>query len=376
MPEKTHRNLCHHIHSSLTVDWSGDGWRVQPCCFTPDVATKIDTSDRDWYSKLWPTLRQDNLADRPLDVSTCGACIKDEIVGKRSPRIGSLDKWGVSPPMGATGPRELEVQIHNTCNNACMICGPVSSSLWKRYADRQAGTTRSRLCTRDDLRDLISNLDLGQLKQIKLLGGEPLLTDGHHHMVELVRDKGVDLSGLTLWYNTNGSRRVDKQTLDLWDRCRQVFVYFSLDDTGVAFNYQRFPGDWQTVTENMRWFRDNTGHNVILRLERTVGLLNAHRLWGLEDWRRREFAENAHGYHTEINTHIAHGLFSLDNISGRHLEFLLADQQNLELLGRIYPVDTLRGNDDGRVLEMVRRQDQLRGVDIRDYFPEFPSLYD
>ena len=145
MPEKTHRNLCHHIHSSLTVDWSGDGWRVQPCCFTPDVATKIDTSDRDWYSKLWPTLRQDNLADRPLDVSTCGACIKDEIVGKRSPRIGSLDKWGVSPPMGATGPRELEVQIHNTCNNACMICGPVSSSLWKRYADRQAGTTRFSL---------------------------------------------------------------------------------------------------------------------------------------------------------------------------------------------------------------------------------------
>ena len=362
MPEKTHRNLCHHIHSSLTVDWSGDGWRVQPCCFTPDVATKIDTSDRDWYSKLWPTLRQDNLADRPLDVSTCGACIKDEIVGKRSPRIGSLDKWGVSPPMGATGPRELQVFAIGCCHQL--------------YADRQAGTTRSRLCTRDDLRDLISNLDLGQLKQIKLLGGEPLLTDGHHHMVELVRDKGVDLSGLTLWYHTNGSRRVDKQTLDLWDRCRQVFVYFSLDDTGDAFNYQRFPGDWQTVTENMRWFRDNTGHNVILRLERTVGLLNAHRLWGLEDWRRREFAENAHGYHTEINTHMAHGLFSLDNISGRHLEFLLADQQNLELLGRIYPVDTLRGNDDGRVLEMVRRQDQLRGVDICDYFPEFPSLYD
>jgi hypothetical protein len=74
---------------------------------------------------------------------------------------------------------------------------------------------------------------------------------------------------------------------------------------------------------------------------------------------------------------MAHGLFSLDNISGAHLEFLRRDERNLQRLRRIYPIDDLRPNDGnrGRVLERVLRQDQLRGVSITDYFPEFVELY-
>jgi len=377
MPRKTYKNLCHYIHSSLTVDWSGTGWRVQPCCFTPTVNTEIDTSDREWYRKLWPALRRDNLADQPLEGSTCGTCINDEAVGKQSPRLGSLIKWGDKAPVRVTGPRELEVQIHYTCNYACMICGPGASSLWKRYADKADRGSPSALCSEEDIRDLLANLDLSRLHTIKILGGEPLLTERHRQLVAQVRAKGVDLADLTLWYNTNGSCRVDQETMDLWRGCRQVFVYFSLDDTGQAFNYQRFPGDWQAVTENMRWFRDNMAPNVMLRIERTVGLLNAHRLADLEEWRQREFPTMAHGHHTEINTHMAHGLFSLDNISGAHLEFLRRDERNLQALRRIYPIDDLRPNDgnSGRVLERVLRQDRLRGVSITDYFPEFVGLY-
>jgi hypothetical protein len=258
-----------------------------------------------------------------------------------------------------------------------MICGTGSSSLWRRYDDGADDRSHTRLCSEQDIRDLLANLDLSGLHTIKLLGGEPLLTDGHRQLVAMASAKGVDPSGLTLWYNTNGSCRVDRETMDLWRGCRQVFVYFSLDDTGRAFNYQRFPGDWQTVTENMRWFRDNMAPNVMLRMERTVGLLNAHRLADLEDWRQREFPMGAYGHHTEINTHMAHGLFSLDNISGAHLEFLRRDERNLQRLRRIYPIDDLRPNDGnrGRVLERVLRQDQLRGVSITDYFPEFVELY-
>ena len=365
------------MHSSLDVRWGPRGWEANPCCLYPsDARTHLGEKIREehWFHSLWPELRRDNLADRPLDPALCGDCVNDECVGKQSRRRGELIRRGPSLVTPVVGPRYLEIAMDFTCNSACMICGQSSSSYWKRYSDRPRDLTRA---SAEDIDQLLENLDLSQLDHMTILGGEPLLTDRHLMLLRRIQRKGVDLSRVEVWYPTNGSCRVDREVLELWARCRQVILQFSLDDTGDAFNYQRFPGDWNSVTENMHWFREHLPPNVLIRVERTVGLLNAHRLTFLEQWVEREFPFNGFGQRVELVDHMCQGVFAITNISGAHLRACRHDPAVYRLLERLYPMSTIQRTDlrNAEVLAFVERQDALRGVSITDYFPDFRHLY-
>ena len=373
------KHFCHDIHSSLYMRWTNHGWRAQPCCFSSSAGTAVDTSRTNWFDNLWPQLRSDNISDKPLDPAICAACINDETVGKQSRRLGEIIKRGDSPLGGRPRPRYLEITMEYTCNQACMICGPGASTLWRKYAADTDLPRKSPVSSDTDIEQFLDSVDISGLDTIQILGGEPLLTDRHTKLLDTLERKGVDLSQIELWYHTNGSCRVDRKTLRLWSRCRQVLLYFSLDDTEQAFNYQRFPGDWATVTDNMKWFRDRVSHNVQLRVERTVGLLNAHRLVEMERWKQENFDQTRYGYKIELNTHMAEQtVFSMNNISARHLEFLREDPDRLKALGRYYPILGLEasgGNFNRNVRLFVEAQDKRRNMTIDSYFPEFRSLY-
>lgn len=372
------KHFCHDIHSGLHMYWSEDGWRAKPCCFSGALTTTVDTSRTNWFGNLWPQLRSDNIRDKHLDPAICAACINDETVGKQSRRVGEMIKRGNRPYTSNPGPRYLEIIMEYTCNQACMICGPGASTLWRKYASDTDLPRKSPVAGDADIEQFLDSVDLSGLDTIQILGGEPLLTDRHIKLLHTMERKGVDLSRIELWYHTNGSCRVDEETLRMWGRCRQVMLYFSLDDTEQAFNYQRFPGDWDTVTGNMQWFRDHVSHNVLLRVERTVGLLNAHRLLEMEHWKLENFNETRSGYGVELNTHMAFGtVFSMNNISARHLEFLRSDPDRSKALGKYYPIDGLeaRAGGGGAVWAFVEAQDRRRNTSIDSYFPEFRSLY-
>lgn len=372
------KHFCHDIHSGLQMYWSENGWRAKPCCFSGAITTTVDTSRTNWFGNLWPQLRSDNISDKHLDPAICAACINDEAVGKQSRRLGEIIKRGNKPNTSNPGPRYLEITLEYTCNQACMICGPGASTLWRKYTSDTELPRNSPVASDADIEQFLDSVDISQLDTMQILGGEPLLTDRHIRLLHTMERKGVDLSRIELWYHTNGSCRVDEETLRLWGKFRQVILYFSLDDTGEAFNYQRFPGDWTTVTSNMEWFRQQVSHNVLLRVERTVGLLNAHRLSEVERWKLENFNETRSGYQIELNTHMAFGtVLSMHNISARHLEFLRGDAGRMKSLGRYYPIDALeaRAGSDSAVRTFVEAQDQRRNMSIGSYFPEFRSLY-
>jgi organic radical activating enzyme len=366
------------MHSSLDVSWGPRGWQAKPCCLSSSdhLGTQLGPrlQQKDWFHSLWPDLREDNLADKALDPMLCGACVDDECVGKQSRRVGELIRRGARLQSPVVGPRYLEIAMDMTCNSACMICGNARSSFWKRYSDRPRDLTRA---SQGDIDQLLENLDLSQLDHMNIAGGEPLLTDRHITLLRTLERRGVDLGKIQLRYNTNGTCRVDDEVLELWSKFRQVILYFSLDDTGEAFNYQRFPGDWNTVTENMWWFRDHLSPNVLMRVERTVSLLNAHRLKFLDQWVRDDFPFNGFDQRVEVQTHMAEGVLGIENISGRHLESIKADPEAHALLSKMYPVGDIRhtDRDNARVLNLVDTQDQRRGMAIGSYFPEFRSYY-
>lgn len=379
MPKSHTKTLCHEMHSSLQVIWTNHGWRVSPCCLIPgSFGTTLKDNELargNWFNGLWPQLRRDNLAGRPLDPTMCGACINDEKVGKQSKRVGELIRRG-DVASASVGPKYLDIAMEYTCNSACMICSQTRSSLWKKYTDRDRRRDLTHAVDHD-VHQLLENLDLSQLDHVAIVGGEPLLTDRHTTLLRTLERRGVDLAKIELWYNTNGTCRVDDEVLRLWSRFKQVILYFSLDDTGEAFNYQRFPGDWDTVTENMWWFRDHLSPNVLMRVERTVSLLNAHRLKFLDQWVRDEFTFNGFDQRVEMQTHMAEGVLGIENISGMHLESIKADPEAHALLNKMYPVGDIRhtDRDNARVLNLIDTQDQRRDMAIGSYFPEFRSFY-
>ena len=321
MPETASKTLCHDIHSSLLVEWTNHGWKMRPCCLVPPqvrtALSDVGQDRKDWFSGLWPQMRRDNLAGQPLDPKSCSYCINDEKIGKQSRRTGEIIRRGnVASP--SVGPKYIEITMEYTCNNACMICSQARSSLWKKYTDVDQREDLTHAVDQD-VYQLLENLDLSQLDHITIMGGEPLLTDRHVTLLRTLERRGVDLGKIELWYNTNGTCRV----------------------------------------------------------ERTVSLLNAHRLTFVDQWVRDDFPFNGFDQAVEVQTHVAFGVMGLGHISAPHLEFLKSMPESYALLNRMYPMSDIQqtDQDNGRVLSHVDTQDQRRDVAIGSYFPEFRSFY-
>jgi hypothetical protein len=65
-----------------------------------------------------------------------------------------------------------------------------------------------------------------------------------------------DYSDLEVIVVTNGTQRPNKKFLDILNRCERVTMYFSIDDMGKRFEYQRHGSDWDQVVDNIHWFRE------------------------------------------------------------------------------------------------------------------------
>jgi hypothetical protein len=365
--------FCHDIHSTLNIRWSAQGWKVSPCCL---IGTKpIDVNNKNWFTELWPELRKDNLNNKPLNYNLCKACIDDESVGKQSRRLGEIIKRGNKIKKQQSRIKYLEIHLDLTCNKACMICKPEASSLWRKYTTEETKKYYNAAPATIDIENLLKNIDLTELDSVQICGGEPLLTETHIELLLSLEKKGCDLSKLELWYHTNGSCRVEKTVLDLWKKFRLVILYFSIDDIDKGFEYQRYPGNWLQLIENINWFNKEVSSNILLRVERTISLLNAHRLLELEKWEKENNNLINFDY---FNTHMSmQTVLKIENISKKHLDFLKKDKKNYETLSKFYPIDQLIINEEAKikVMEFVKDQDQKRNILISSYFPEFYSLY-
>ena len=74
---------------------------------------------------------------------------------------------------------------------------------------------------------------------------------------------------------------------------------------------------------------------------------------------------------------MATGLFKIENISEKHLNFIRSDEKNCKFLSTLYPIYQLKANKNNneKVLNFIKNQDEKRNLSINSYFPEFYSLY-
>lgn len=264
----------------------------------------------------------------------------------------------------------LDINIDYTCNSACVTCGPTLSTTWQRELKIKGPAPRPLI---EKFLHSLDKLDLSQIEEIAIWGGEPFLTNTHIEILEYFVDKGL-ASQIRLMYNTNGTCRINDQTKILLEKFKFVRISFSIDAVHDRFHYIRYPAHWNQVESNLLWWKDNLPHNSMLSITITVSFLNAFYINEVIQWHRENFAFSKFGDPIEIYSHPAEGHYALDylpysasiylkSIDGYELDWV----QNFQNIGsKSHLLD--------KTLDLIKQNDLRRNLNLVDFCPEVAEL--
>jgi|694.fasta_scaffold86201_4 MoaA/NifB/PqqE/SkfB family radical SAM enzyme len=375
--------FCYEIYKNLAI-WSFNGnLSYNPCSFYSGYIKTSNTFD---IAQVWNSPEHNQLksmVDQDLPIPGCSACYDAEKNGLKSRRLGAkelYEDYFQDSNVNLTGPQSIDYSVGNLCNLKCVICGPQNSSAWigdyqKIYPERNIERLQY---------DKFNQIQIDQpdlLKNIKNVhfhgGGEPLLSNNHINLLEKIKEvKG--LQDVHVIYNTNGTKRASEKLLNLWAECQLVELYFSIDDVGERFNYQRTGAIWNEVVENLKWYKENMPVNHMFKINCTWGYLNLFYLNELVNWHKNHFNANRLGdpieliFQKVVNSDFS---LSLDFVSTKLKNIMFDKFKNYPELTKL--VMSLETNDDkthNKFWQSIQKIDSVRASGFRDICPDLASL--
>lgn len=166
----------------------------------------------------------------------------------------------------------LELQIDTVCNAACTICGPEFSSLWRKQLKINEPVVNESV-------KLYHMFDLHKITNIRLLGGEPMLSNDYIQLLKTIPNP----ENITVQYNTNGSIFPDSEMLKIWSNYKKIILIFSIDDIDQRFGYVRWPLRWNKVSQNFQFVKANL-KNADIGINCTVNAMSVYYIDQLQSW--------------------------------------------------------------------------------------------
>ena len=148
----------------------------------------------------------------------------------------------------------IDIRWNTTCNFSCNYCNEHSSSQWAglKQIPVQSGTRPyyEQVC------DYIEQ-HRAHIKKVALIGGEPLLLKENERLLDaLPNDCQVDVI-------TNlGTALVSNGVFAKLQERKQVGWNISIDNIGNRFEYVRYGGNWNLITENIELLKQCEGHRL------------------------------------------------------------------------------------------------------------------
>jgi hypothetical protein len=318
------------------------GTRIGTCCFNEQ------------NPKIYKNLN--------IDETHCRACIDQENNGIYSYRQGVNQKYGLEHDHKS--PIVLEVVPNINCNLACRNCSETRSSTWAKH--KQIKITRDANASVDKFLSLLKEFDLSHVQEIVFSGGEPFLNNSIIKYLQPLSDI-MNFDKMLLRFSTNGTHRLTNKMEKFFLQFDLVQPQFSLDDVGPGHEYQRWPSTWVEWESNWKDFLDRMPHNVMPVINRTVGILNIHRLHHLEQW-QTNYQFTRFGDPIQIRNHFAFDEHSLDNMTpGLKKLALNAPSAN----SRQFVKDRMATTDAVAMLQKhILYQDQIHGTDLKTVDPD------
>ena len=278
--------------------------KVMPCC-VGDMSkeplgniNEVSEWNDIWNNEKYKEFRK-NMVDGEKN-PICSFCYDTEKFSKSSARTIAntdyakdydeyMDKLLPSGELETSKLKYLDFRFTNKCNQACITCGHILSSSWFDLMNKLGyPITGSKFIEPHDKTLAYKLIDdnIESVENIYFAGGEPLLSEYHWYtldkLVENNRCKEVELR-----YSSNCStlRYKDKNILDYWKQFKSVIVVASVDEVHERFNYIRWPGNWETISENLKKIQESfeqlSNENEMTHLlvySPVISSLNVHRL--------------------------------------------------------------------------------------------------
>lgn len=362
-------NFCADIHNNLSIILTKTGVIVKPCCWYQE---DIIPTDNIWDSKKLIEIR-DNNKNNLLDPTGCKQCIYMEKANHDQSRRTGVNTYYKSTATDLNGPRGLEISIDYTCNLACVYCTPLVSTQWRNELSLDKKIFPIRL-NEQSIVEILDKLDLSNLDNIHFYGGDPFFTKTHEVVLDYL-DKRIGLKNLYIWYNTNGTLRVPEHIFDLWNKCKLIKIYFSIDDIGSRFEYIRYGAVWNEVSDNMLWYKEFSPVNVMFTLQPTISCLNLFYHRELLDWKAKHFDTNRLGDFTDLTRHNVFEKFTLDSVPPDLLDKCIANNKEDKWLINLSKSFTFNPESLANTIKEIKILDQRRKLDFSKVFPELSQYY-
>lgn len=370
----TLKNYCYDIHHNLAIDYVNGDTLIGPCCQSDKFEVPTGTIDSYWNSPTLQRLRQDNLQGN-LSNEFCHSCIKVEAIGLKSRRQNQIEFYRDWNPINKKI-RGLDLKLSILCNLKCLTCGPNLSTAWADDARKLGKEVNIFPQYIKNLQfDMSDKSILEDLELVHFHGGEPLIDDKHLQVLEYLNHYGI-LKNCRVTYNTNGTHRVNDRVLEIWKKAKLVEVFFSIDDIGDRFEFQRFPAKWDTVKQNLIWFKENIPNNHLFYVTSVVSYLNIWYLPELIEWKTANFNSNRLGDTIQLKLQSDIGSkCNITSLSTKVKKQLISRFNQYPMLLELLDLYPEKENyHPTEFIDYIARLDAIRNTNWAETFKEFDKI--
>lgn len=155
--------------------------------------------------------------------------------------------------------QNLDIRWSNTCNLSCVYCDSMFSSQWAHLRNEPAQRTDFGSNLANIIQHITDNQDT--IKNLALLGGEPLLQKENLQLLDIVRND-VHINIITNLSVPLANNKIFQRLLEM----KNVMWDISFETLDQRFEYVRRGAKWSTMILNLRMLQDaiqdKPGHRV------------------------------------------------------------------------------------------------------------------
>jgi MoaA/NifB/PqqE/SkfB family radical SAM enzyme len=149
--------------------------------------------------------------------------------------------------------KHVDLRWTNSCNQACVYCGPEYSSKW---AKEMGVKVKSDVVARQEVKNFVFE-NISGLENVYLAGGEPMLMKENYGFLKLLKEKNPHCN---IRVNTNLST-TGTGIFELLRSFKNVHWTVSVETMEEEYEYVRHHGSWKDFETNLDSIR-NLDHKI------------------------------------------------------------------------------------------------------------------
>jgi len=365
---------CPMIHGGLNITLKNTGnLQFNQCCLSEATLDTTDDPKKIWLGKGLLNLRAQNKNNIWDD--GCWQCQRSEDSGNESFRKSLISKFGVKEHL--SGPQRIDLLFDRSCNLACIYCGPNSSTFWQKYENDNKlyqPTKFLNKTTKDQIHEILENLNLENIEQIQFCGGETLLGNTYTETAKFISDliPQQNKKKFEIAFQTNGTQPWRDEFYEIFERFHLVKIVISLDCIEKRFEYSRWPASWNQVTENILEIREKAPPNVMFMFQEVATNMSLFYVGENEKWIKTNFKDNKVTDPTTYNLQLAESKFYDVNIITREYVDAIKSTNLFHYLQHDWQENPKKIK---RFINEISLHDSLRKLDWKTVYPEVAEFF-